>query len=81
MTNYFFLFHPNRRHHTGYSEEVDGVAGGASGMDVDRIGQVGDRANERQAAGVYGTGFTVGSLAKRGARNGMWGLGVGQKSI
>ena len=44
-------------------EEVDEVAGGASGMGVDRIGEVGDRASEGQAAGVYGAGFTAGSLA------------------
>ena len=28
-------------------------------MGVDRIGEVGDRASEEQAAGVYGAGFTV----------------------
>ena len=33
-------------------EEVDEVTGGAGGMGVDGIGEVGDRANERQAAGV-----------------------------
>ena len=27
---------------------------------VDRMGEVGDRASEGQAAGVYGTGFTAG---------------------
>jgi hypothetical protein len=31
-------------------------------MDVDGIGEVGDRASEGQAAGVYGAVFTVGSL-------------------
>ena len=41
----------------------DEVAGGTSGMDVYRIGEVGDRANKGQAAGVYGVGFTAGSLA------------------
>jgi hypothetical protein len=30
-------------------EEVDEVAGGASGMGVDRIGEIGDRASEREA--------------------------------
>ena len=47
----------------GASEEVDKVAGGASGMGVDGIGEVGDRASEGQAAGVYGAGFTAGSMA------------------
>ena len=48
----------------GASEEVDEGAGGASGIGVDRIGEVG----ERQVAEVYGAGFTVGSLAGKGAR-------------
>ena len=43
----------------GAGEEVDEVAGEASGMGVVRIGEVGDRASEEQAAGVYGAGFTV----------------------
>ena len=29
-------------------------------QDVDRIGEVGDRASEGQAAGVIGEGFTAG---------------------
>ena len=37
-------------------------------MDVDRIGEVCDRGNEGQAAGVYGACFTVGFLARKGAR-------------
>ena len=48
-------------------EEVDEVAGGA---DADRIGEIGDRASEGQAAGVYGTGFTGGFLTRKGARVG-----------
>ena len=40
-------------------EEVDEVAGGA---DADRIGEIGDRASEGQAVGVYGAGFTAGSV-------------------
>ena len=56
----------------GTSEEVDKVAGGASGMGVDGIDAVGDRASEGQAAGV---GFTAGSLAGKGARGGMRGMG------
>jgi hypothetical protein len=43
----------------GTGEEIDEVAGGASGMSVDRIGEVGNRASEGQAAGVYGAGFQV----------------------
>ena len=49
------------------------VAGGAGGMGVDGIGEVGDWASEGQAAGVNGTGFTAGSLAGKGARGGMRG--------
>ena len=45
-------------------KEVDDIAQGAGGMGVDGIGEVGDRASEGQAAGVYGTGFTAGSLAR-----------------
>ena len=46
----------------GAGEEVDEVAGGASNMCVDRIGQV--IASEGQAAGVCGASFTLRSLAK-----------------
>ena len=35
---------------------------------MDRIREVGDRASEGQAARLYGTGFTVGSLTGKGAR-------------
>ena len=38
------------------------VAGGASGMGLDRIGEFGDKASGGQAAGVYNTGFILGSL-------------------
>ena len=41
-------------------EEVDEVAGVAGGMSVDGIGEVGGRASEGPAAGVYGRGFTAG---------------------
>ena len=44
----------------GAGEEVDEVAGGANAIVVDRIGKVGDRSSEGQAAGVYGAGFTAG---------------------
>ena len=43
----------------GAGEEVYEVAGEASGMGVDRIGEVGDRVIEGQAAGVYGAGYGV----------------------
>ena len=49
----------------GAAEEVDELAGGASGMGVDGIGEVGDRASEGQATGVYGAGFIVESLARK----------------
>ena len=39
-------------------------------MGMYRIDEVGNRANEGQAAGVYGTGFTAGGLAGKGARGG-----------
>ena len=50
-------------------EEVDEVAGGASDMGVDGIGEVGDQVIG-QAAGVYEAGFTVGSLAGKGTKGG-----------
>jgi hypothetical protein len=52
----------------GAGEEIDEVAGGAIGMGVDRIDEVGDRTSEEHAAGVYGAGFTAGSLARKGVR-------------
>ena len=52
----------------GASEELDEVAGGAGGMGVDRIGGTGDRASDGKGAGVYGTGFTVGSQARKEIR-------------
>ena len=54
----------------GADEEVDEVAEGSSGMGVERIGEIGDRASERQVAGMYGTGFTAMCLARKGARGG-----------
>ena len=44
-------------------------------MGVDRIGEVGDRAIEEHAAGVYGAGFTAGSLARKGDKDGARGTG------
>ena len=38
----------------GAGEEVEEIAGGASGMGVDRIVEAADRASEGQAAVVYG---------------------------
>ena len=60
----------------GAGEEVDEVAGGASGMGVDRIGKVGDQASEGQGARVYGAGFRAGSLAGTGAGVGREGQGT-----
>ena len=54
----------------GAGEEVDEVAGGASGMVVDRIDEVGNQASEGQADGVYGACFTAGSLEGKGDRGG-----------
>ena len=42
---------------------------------VDGIGEVGDRASEGQAAGVYGADFTAESLAGKEARGGTRGTG------
>ena len=39
-------------------------------MGVDGLSEIGDRASERQAVGVYGAGLTAGSLARKGARGG-----------
>ena len=59
----------------GAGEEVDEVAGGAGGMGVDGIGEVGVWISEGQAAGVYGAGFIAGSLAGKGSRGGTRGTG------
>ena len=60
----------------GAGEEVDDVGEGATGMSEDRVGEVGSSASEREAVGVYETGFTVGSLARVGASDRKWGLGI-----
>jgi hypothetical protein len=52
------------------SEEVDEVAGEATGMGEDRIDVIGDRTSEGQVSGVCGAGFTVGPLGKKGAKGG-----------
>ena len=44
-------------------------------MGVDGIGEVGDRASEGPASGVYGAGFIAGSLTGKGARVGNKGTG------
>ena len=51
------------------------VARGGSHMDVDRIGEVGDRASQGQ------TGFTVGPLASKEARGRTRGTGSKVSSI
>ena len=43
----------------GAGEEVDEVAGWASGIGVDRIDEIGDRVGEGQATGVYGMMFKM----------------------
>ena len=55
----------------GAGEEVDEIAGGASGMSVDRMGEI----SEGRAAVVYGAGFTAGPLTRKGARGGLRGMG------
>ena len=42
---------------------------------MDRISEIGDKVSEGQAAGVYGMGFTAGSLTRVGTRGGTWELG------
>ena len=44
-------------------------------MGADTIGEAVNRAREGQAAGVNEAGFTVGSLARKGARGGLRGTG------
>ena len=39
-------------------------------MGMNMLREVGDRASEKQAAGAYGKGFTMGSLARVGVRDG-----------
>ena len=52
----------------GYGVGIGEVIGGASGMGLDRICEVGDRTSEGQAAGVYEAGFTVGVSGKEGSQ-------------
>ena len=40
----------------GSTEKIDEVAGGASRMAMDRIGEVGDRSSKGQVAGMCGPG-------------------------
>ena len=49
----------------GAGEKVDEVAGGTSDMGEDRMGELGDRFSEEQAAGVYGAGFTAGNMGNK----------------
>ena len=67
-----FTFLPHRRHHT---EAVDEVAGGANGKGVDGVSYVDGWTSEGQTAGVYGTGFSAGFLARVGDRDRTWGPG------
>ena len=45
---------------------INARTGGAGGMGVDGIGEVGDRASKGQAAWVYGAGFTAGEKRQGG---------------
>ena len=60
----------------GLGEEVDGVAGGASGMGVDKIVEAGYRTSEGKAAGLFGASFRVGSTARLGTIGSTKGLGA-----
>ena len=53
----------------GAGEDIDEVAGGANGMGVDRISEIGDRASKGQSTGVYETGSTARSPAKVEAKD------------
>jgi hypothetical protein len=46
-------------------------------MGADRIGEIGDRITEGQAAGVYGAGFTAGPSGKE--RSQEWGEDDGEQ--
>ena len=59
----------------GAGEEEDEVAERVCGMGADRIGGIGDRASERQAAGCMGAGFTPRPRTRKGARDGLRGTG------
>jgi hypothetical protein len=61
--------------------EVGEVARGSSDMSVDRISEVGNWTSEGQVAGVYGAGFTAGSLARKGARDGTGNKGSSEKEL
>ena len=50
----------------GAGRRIYEVAERASGMGFDRVDEVGDRTNKGQTDGVYGTGYTEGSLARVG---------------
>ena len=60
----------------GAGEEVDKIAGRTNGMGVDRIGEVVTELVKDRLLFIYRTVFTVESLARVGARNRMWRLGV-----
>ena len=60
----------------GVSEAINGISGGAGDLSVDRIGEVDGRASEGHAAGMYGTAFTAGSLARIRTRDSTQGPGT-----
>ena len=52
----------------GAVEEIDEVAGGASGMGVDRIGKVDDKASEGEPTGVFYSGVSGRDRSRGGTR-------------
>ena len=53
----------------------DEISGGASGIAVDRVGEVGNRASEEQSTWVYGASFYNWISGKVGVM-GTWGLEI-----
>ena len=60
LVNKLFLVSHIKGITLGADKEVDEVAGGASGMCVDKTGEIGDWVRNGKAVGVYVTGFRRG---------------------
>ena len=54
-------------HIEGITLDVGEIAGGVSGMGIDRIGEVDDRTSKGHCGRVNGASFTAGSQARVGA--------------